>query len=373
MGLHAEHRGLVTMAMPVFGTLEDGTPIREVTLRSDAGAALTVMEWGAVVRDLVVPTVQGPQRVVLGFPRLEDYVKHSPHFGAIAGRFANRIRGGHFMLDGKVHQLPLNQEGRHSLHGGGNGFGKRPWMILHHDASSVTLGLLSPDGDHGYPGTLNVTCRYTMAEPATLRVELGAITDAPTVVNLCQHSYFNLDGSPDILDHELMLRANLMTPVDGDLIPSGEMRAVNGTPFDFRTPRAIRRLNADGSRHWHDHNWVLRREKCEPAMMPGQDKRGKWHAGLELALAAILRSPKNGLAMEVWTTEPALQFYDGFKVNIPVPGLGGQPYGPSAGLCLEPQHCPDSPNLPHFPSTVLRPGEVYGQVTEYRFGADATP
>lgn len=346
------------MAMPVFGTLDDGTPIREVRLRSGAGAALTVMEWGAVVRDLVVPTARGLQRVVLGFPRFDDYLRHSPHFGAIAGRFANRINGGRFTLDGKSHQLPLNQEGRHSLHGGGNGFGKRPWTFLHHDATSVTLGLLSPDGDHGYPGTMNVTCRYTMAEPATLRVELTAITDASTVVNLCQHSYFNLDGSPDILDHELMLRANLMTPVDGDLIPSGEMRAVNGSAFDFRTPRAIRTLNEDGSRHWYDHNWVLRREKREACAMPG----------LELALGAILRSPKNGLAMEVWTTEPALQFYDGFKVNTPVSGLDGQPYGPSAGLCLEPQHCPDSPNLPHFPDTTLRPGEVYGQVTEYRFG-----
>jgi aldose 1-epimerase len=295
---------------------------------------------------------------VLGFPRLDDYLKHSPHFGAIAGRYANRIRGGRFVLDGKAHQLPCNQDGRHSLHGGGQGFGKRPWTLLHHDDASATLGLVSPDGDHGYPGALTVACRYTLAEPATLRVELTATTDAPTIVNLCHHSYFNLDGSPDILDHELMLRANLMTPVDGDLIPSGEMAAVSGTPFDFRTPRPIRLLKPDGSRHGYDHNFLLRRDRREASALPG----------LDVALAAALRSPKNGLSMEVWTSEPALQLYDAGKLATPVPGLSGVTYGPCAGLCLEPQHCPDSPNLPHFPSTELRPGEVYRQITEYRFG-----
>jgi len=341
-----------------FGHLPDGTPVREVTLRSVAGATATIMEWGAVVRDMTVPVKGKPQRVVLGFAALDDYLKHSPHFGAIAGRFANRIEGGRFVLDGKAHQLKLNQAGKHSLHGGGGGFGKRPWTILHHDAASVTLALVSPDGDHGYPGALTVTCRYTLAEPATLRTELTATTDAATIVNLCQHSYFNLDGSPDVLAHELEVRANLITPVDEDLIPSGEVASVAGTPFDFRKSRPLRHDNADGSRHWYDHNFILRRDRREPSVM----------AGLEVALAATLRSPLNGLSMQVWTSEPALQVYDGFKTQTPVPGLGGSSYGSSSGLCLEPQHVPDSPNLPHFPTTVLRPGEVYRQVTEYRFG-----
>lgn len=345
------------MTLTAFGRLDDGTPIREVSLRSAAGAQMKVMEWGAVVRDLVVPAKAGPQRVVLGFDDLDSYLKYSPHFGAIAGRFANRIGGGRFVLDGEAFQLPLNQDGRHSLHGGGNGFGKRPWTILHHDAASVTLGLVSRDGDHGYPGALTVTCRYVLAEPATLRVELTATTDAPTILNLAQHSYFNLDGRPDILDHELELRANLMTPVDDDLIPDGSLAHVAGTPFDFRRPRPIRLAGADGTRHRYDHNFMLRR-----------DRTARDPSGLEIAHAATLRSPRSGLAMEVWTSEPACQAYDGFKVNTPVPGLDGQPYGPSAGICLEPQHVPDSPNLPHFPTTVLRPGSVYRQVTEYRFG-----
>jgi aldose 1-epimerase len=345
------------MTLTVFGHLPDGAPVREVTLRTAAGASATIMEWGAVVRDLVAPSASGPQRVVLGFDTLDAYLKHSPHFGAIAGRYANRIEGGRFMLDGVAHQLPLNQEGRHSLHGGGNGFGKRPWTILHHDAASVTLALVSPDGDHGYPGDLTVTCRYALLEPAELLIQLTATTSQATVLNLCHHSYFNLDGSPDVLDHALEVRANLITPVDADLIPTGAIASVQDTPFDFRKARPIRLHGPDGARVWYDHNWVLRRDRRAPARM----------VGLEVAHAATLRSPRNGLAMEVWTTEPCLQVYDGFKMNTPVPGLTGQPYGASAGLCLEPQHAPDSPNLPHFPSTVLRPGEVYRQETAYRF------
>jgi aldose 1-epimerase len=351
-------RAITSDSLTTFGKLEDRRAIREVVLRCPSGAKATIMEWGAVVRDLIVMGPNGAQRVVLGFPKLDDYINHSPHFGAIAGRYANRIRGGRFVLDGVAHQLPLNQAGKHSLHGGGQGFGKRPWAILHHDAASVTMALVSPDGDHGYPGELSVTCRYTLLDPGTLRVELTATSDAPTILNLCHHSYFNLDGSDDILDHELSVRANLITPVDADLIPDGSLVPVSGTPFDFRTPRPIRHANPDGTRHWYDHNFVLRREKWEP----------KAANGLELAQAATLRSVKSGISMEVWTTEPCLQVYDGFKIDTPVPGLDGKRYGACAGICLEPQHAPDSPNLPHLPSTVLRPGELYRQRTEYRFG-----
>ncbi len=339
------------MTLTTLGHLDDGRAIREVTLRSEAGAVATVMEWGAVVRDLQVPLAGGLQRVVLGFGRLDHYLKHSPHFGAIAGRFANRIEHGRFVLDGRAYQLPVNQDGKHSLHGGGNGFGKLPWTILHHDAASVTMALHSAAGDAGYPGALTVLCRYALAEPAALRVELTATTDAATIVNLCHHSYFNLDGSADILDHELELRANLITPVDADLIPSGEVESVAGTPFDFRKPRPIRLEGKGGQRRWYDHNWMLRRDRREVSVMPG----------LEVAHAATLRSPRNGLSMQVWTTEPAMQFYDGFKTNTPVEGLSGATYGPCAGLCLEPQHVPDSPNLPHFPSTVLSPARSIGR------------
>jgi aldose 1-epimerase len=229
-------------------------------------------------------------------------------------------------------------------------------LLLHADASSCTLGLVSPDGDAHYPGTLNVTCRYTLTEASALRVELSAFTDKPTILNLCHHSYFNLDGGADILDHTLAVRANVMTPVDADLIPDGSLAPVSGTPFDFRKPRPIRLTGPDGQRFWYDHNFVLRRERRENDV-----------SGLEIAHAATLASTKSGLAMEVWTSEPCLQVYDGFKVNTPVPGLEGKAYGANAGICLEPQHAPDSPNLPHLPSTVLRPGELYRQVTEYRF------
>lgn len=348
------------MSIREFGRIGDQA-ITEIALGNEAGATARIITFGAVVRDLVVPKPGGgTQRVVLGLETLDDYLNHSPHFGAIAGRFANRIGHGRFMLDGKVYQLPLNQDNRHSLHGGGHGFGKRAWRLLHNDPSSVTLGLVSPDGDAHYPGTLNVICRYVLAAPATLRVEFSAFTDQATIINLCHHSYFNLDGSPDILDHELMVRANIMTPIDAELIPDGSLAPVSGTPFDFRRPRAIRLLNEDGTRHWYDHNFVLRREKREAITH-----------GIELAHAATLASRKNGLAMEVWTSEPCLQVYDGFKVNLPVQGLDGARYGANAGICLEPQHAPDSPNLPHLPSTVLRPGELYRQVTEYRFGGSA--
>jgi aldose 1-epimerase len=343
----------------LFGTLADGTPIHEVTLRSPAGAQATIMEWGAVLRDLVVPHGGELRRVVLGFPTLSDYPAHSPHMGAIAGRYANRIAHGRFTLDGYDYRMPLNQAGRHCLHGGDQGFSKRPWTILHHDDASVNLALVSPDGDAGCPGTLSVWCRYSLVHEATLRIELTATTDAATIVNLAHHSYFRLDDAPDILDHELEIRANLITPVDAELIPDGSLADVAGTPFDFRKLRPIRRPGPDGTRFCYDHNFMLRRDKREPSVA----------AGLELAHAATLRSPSTGLAMQCWTTEPALQVYDGVRIDTPVAGLDGAPYGPSAGIAMEPQHVPDSPNLPHMPSTVLRPGEVYRQVTEYRFGA----
>ena len=327
----------------------DGVPVTEVAIASRAGARAKIMSWGAVVRDLEVPVAGGMQRVVLGLDTLADHVAHSPHFGAIAGRFANRIANGEVTLDGVARRLPRNQGGLHSLHGGGQGFGKRPWKLVSHDAHSVTLRLVSPDGDAGYPGTIEVTCTYRLLEPAILEVELHATCDAPTIVNLAHHSYFNLDGSADARDHELQMDAAFYTPVDADLIPTGEVRAVAGTPFDFTKARAVR--NAGGE--LYDHNFVLSR----------------WpDADTGLAHAATLRSRRNGLAMEVHTTEPAVQFYDGAKLALPVAGLGGARYGAHAGFCFEPQVFPDAPNRRHFPNAALRPGDAYRQVTQYRFG-----
>jgi aldose 1-epimerase len=344
------------MTMRVFGRLVD-REIRAVRLATPDAEA-EVLEFGAVVRDLKVRRRDGAmQRVVLGLNSIEDYVEHAPHFGAIAGRYANRIRHGRFRLDGIDYQLRLNQDGRHHLHGGGPaGFGKQPWTMVDHDATSVTLVHVSPDGTNGYPGTLQVTCRYQLVD-RTLRLTLTAATDKATIINLCHHSYFNLDGGADILDHNLEVRANVMTPADADLIPNGELQAVAGTPFDFRVARPVRLTAADGQRHWYDHNFMLRADVSEPSVA----------TGLQIARAATLASAKSGLELQCWTTEPCLHVYDGFKVAVPVAGLDGARYGANAGLCLEPQHAPDSPNLPHFPSTTLRPGHLYRQVTEYRF------
>ncbi len=347
------------MSVGGFGR-HDGRDVAEITIRSKAGMEAKIITYGAAVRDLVVPSGAGFQRVVNGLRTIGDYVRHSPHFGAIAGRYANRIGGGRFTIDGTGYQLPLNQENRHSLHGGGRGLGKQVWQLAAHGDDFATLIHVWPDGQDGYPGTLVTACTFRLVG-GILRIELSATTDRSTPVNLCHHSYFNLDGGETILDHTLELVADFYTPVDDDLIPTGEIRNVDGTPFDFRAARPVRREKPDGGgRFWYDNNFVLRRDRLEPS--------GVEH--LPLAHAATFASPKSGVAMEVWTTEPGLQVYDGFKTNVPVPGHDGVIYGPSSGLCLEPQHFPDSPNKPHFPDTVLHPGQVYRQVSEYRFASD---
>ncbi len=334
------------MTVRVFGEV-DGVVVHEVTLRSPDGAEAKIITWGATVRDLLVPHRGGLQRVILGLETLEDHVAHSPHMGAVAGRYANRLRDGRFTLDGRVFEVPRNLAGRHAVHGGGKGFGKRPWRLAWAEEDACALTLFSPDGDAGFPGDMTVTCVYRLLAPAMLRIELSATCSAATVVNLCSHCYFNLDGSETIADHRLKLEASFMTPVDEETIPTGEVRAVAGTPFDFRTERAIRSGTDDGFRC--DHNFVIAGE-----------------AGT-LRPAAVLSSPLNGLRMDVRSTEPGLQVYDGAKLAVPVRGLHGRAYGAFSGLCLEPQHFPDSPNRPHFPSTRLDPGEVRRQITEYAF------
>ncbi len=334
------------MSVHVFGMIDDA-PVMEVEIGSEAGARAKILTWGAVLRDLLVPTAQGVQRVTLGLNTIDDYLTHSPSFGAVPGRFANRIANGRFTLDGIQHQLDRKPGEKHTLHGGPKGFGKRIWKLNEHSSSSVELTLESADGEAGFPGAMSVVCIYRFVEPSTLRVELSATSDKTTIVNLTQHAYFNLDGSHDVLDHELMLGCDFFTPSDSELIPTGEIRAVEGTPFDFRKGRPIR--NAVGQTY--DTNFIASRA-------PGPDG---------LAWIATLRSPKNGLTLELHSTEPGVQVYDAAKLNCPVPGLDGAHYGPHAGLCLEPQAFPDSPNRRHFTDCVLRTDEEYRHVSEFRF------
>jgi aldose 1-epimerase len=345
------------MKARLFGEL-DGEPVYEVTIRSDNGTEAKVITWGAVIRDLIVRAGDKPQRVVLGLETLEDYVRHSPYFGAIAGRFANRIAHGRFRIGDETYQLSRNWKDEHSLHGGARGFGKQPWQLAGHDAASVTLTLFSPDGDEGYPGNLTATCTYRLVG-STLRVELTAAADAATPLNLAQHSHFNLDQSSSILDHTLQVAADFYTPTDADLIPTGEIRAVAGTPYDFRGPRPLRMTDpVTGDAFHYDINFVLRGDRVTASA----SKDGS------LAHAATVASPASGVSLEVWTNQPGLQVYDGWMTKVPVPGLDGARYGANSGLCLEAQLFPDSPNRPHFPDAILRPGRTYRQITEYRFG-----
>ncbi len=330
-----------------FGEFE-GVAIDQVTLRSKAGAFAKILTWGAVVRDLVVPSNGGSQRVILGLNSIEDYQAHSPYFGAVPGRYANRIAGGRFNLDGTTYSVSRNERGVNCLHGGKQGFGMVPWTLTASTENSVTLSLLSPAGDQGFPGALRATCVYTLLEPATFRFELTAATEAPTVVNLTSHCYFNLDGSADILDHLLSISADKRTPTDDDLIPTGDIVPVAGTPFDFSKPRSIR--NEAGQTY--DDNFVLNSERGESG----------------LRHAATAHSTKSGVTLQVFTNQPGLQFYNASKLNCPVAGLDGARYGRFGAFCLETQLFPDSPNKPQFPSSVLRPGGRYGNMTEFRFG-----
>ena len=334
------------MGVHVFGMIGEA-PVMQIEIRSQAGARASILTWGAVLRDLIVPTASGEQRVTLGLNSIEDYLAHSPSFGAVPGRYANRIANGHFTLDGVRHQLERKPNEKHTLHGGPHGFGKRIWKLMANDSSSVELELQSADGEAGFPGNLTARCLYRFIEPATLRVELSAVTDSPTIVNLTQHAYFNLDGSADVLDHELQLGCSFYTPADDELIPTGEIRSVAGTAFDFRKPRSIR--NAEGQTY--DTNFVV-------AATPGPD---------DLAWVATVRSPKNGMTLELHSTEPGVQVYDAAKLDCPVPGLDGAHYGAHGGLALEPQVFPDSPNRRHFPACVLRADEEYRHISEFRF------
>jgi aldose 1-epimerase len=324
--------------------------VEEVRITSPGGAMADIMTYGAIIRDLQVRLRNGQmQRVVLGLDSFDPYPDHSPFFGAIAGRVANRIGGASFVLDGKRHHLAANN-GRHCLHGGPEGMNRVNWRLLDHAADSVTLGYNSRDGENGFPGNLSATCVYRLEGEADLYCELSATTDAPTPVNLAQHNYYNLDGSSDTGAHLMEVFADFFTPNDMECIPTGEIRSLDGSPYDFRIAKPLKQI-IDGARFEYDSNFVLR------------------SGGGALAHAATVTSPVNGLALEVHTDQPGMQFYDGHKLALTIPGLGGAIYGASAGFCLEPQKFPDAVNKPHFPNTILRPGDAYRQTSLFRFKA----
>ena len=327
----------------VFGRLDDGTEVHECLIAAGDLEA-RIITYGAAVRQLRF----AGRDVVLGLNSLDDYLKYSPHMGAIAGRYANRIAKGRCEVDGTPIQLSCN-EGVNHLHGGVRGFGKRVWSLEQHDKRSVLLKYVSEDGEEGYPGRVEALCRYTLTGSGALRVKLTATTDAPTQVNLAHHSYFNLGDSADVLDHSVEIAAERYLPIDAAGIPTGDIHKVDWTPYDFCEGRRIRRKASEAGVVF-DHNFCL-----------ADAPRGT------LEFAAGVDAPDGDIRMEVWTTEPGIQFYDGYKLNVPVAGLGGCRYGPHAGFCLEPQRWPDSPNHEGFAGAVLRPGEIYAHVTEYRF------
>jgi aldose 1-epimerase len=331
----------------IFGTTGDGTSVHRFAI-TGGGLTASIIDWGAVVQDLRLADHDAP--LVLGFDRFEDYPAHSPYMGAIAGRYANRIANGRFAIGGTQFQADRNFLGKHTLHGGVHSFGNRMWEAVLHGDDFLTLALKDPAGTMGFPGALDVTCTYRMKIPGTLSVELSATCDQPTLCNLAHHSYFNLDdgGNGDILDHRMLVPAAAYLPVDDELIPTGVVEPVDDTAFDFRKARTIR-LEVEGEQVLYDHNFCL------------AAARGP------LGQAAWVQGASSGVEMEVWSTEPGVQFYSGAKVGPPVPGHGGRMYKPYAGFCLEPQIWPDSPNRPYFPQAVLWPGEIYRQVTEYRF------
>ncbi|MDK1490925.1 aldose epimerase family protein [Sinorhizobium sp. 7-81] len=329
----------------IFGHLASGEPVHRVTL---AGGGLTakVITWGAVIQDLRLEGHQPP--LVLGFEDFDSYPAHSSYFGATPGRNANRIGGGRFTLDGKAYQLELNEKGVTHLHGGSDNIAKRNWTIVDVAEDRVTFRITDPEGRAGYPGNCTVTCTYALRPGGILNVVYETEADAPTLANVCQHSYFNLDGGDDALDHDIMIAADHYLPTDERQVPTGEIRPVVGTAFDLTEMTPMRR-QMEGENSPFDHNFCLSPERMQ--------KRS----------VALVRSINSGVSLEVLTTEPGIQLYTGVKLNVPVPGLEGRRYGPYAGFCLETQIWPDAINHEGFPNAVLRPGETLRQETDYVF------
>ncbi len=349
-----------TITKSNFGMFQDSIPVSKYALVNANGMEVDVITYGGIITNLKAPGKDSTfQDVVLGFDSMDGYVDGSPYFGAIIGRYGNRIAKGTFKIDGNTYTVPTN-DGDNTLHGGTTGFDKVIWNaeeVKDGDNVGLKLTYTSPDGEMGYPGTLETTVTYTLQADNTLLVKYEATTDKPTVVNLTQHSYFNLSGdfNNTILDTEIMLNADHYLPVDAGLIPTGELRPVAGTPFDFNEAKAIgAEINAENDQLkkglGYDHCWVL------------NDTNG------EMKLAATAYDPRSGRFMEVTTTEPAIQFYTGNFLDGTLTQKGGQgTYAYRSGFCLETQHYPDSPNQSEFPSTVLNPGETYETTTSFKF------
>jgi aldose 1-epimerase len=341
-----------------FGKATDGTEIQLFTLTNPNGLKATISTYGGTLTSLLVPDKDGKMSdVILGFDKAEGYLspefkKSNPYFGALIGRYGNRIAKGKFTIDGKAYQVGVNNNGN-SLHGGNVGFNQKIWTAkpgTSADGQTLTLTYLSKDGEEGYPGNLNVTVTYTLTNDNALHIDYAATTDKATPVNLTNHAYFNLalGQSKDVLAHQVTLPADRYTVVDAQLIPTGELKPVKGTPFDFTTPHAIgeRIAQVPGG---YDHNWALNNAT-------GQHS------------AATVYEPTTGRTMEVKTDEPGVQFYTGNFLDGSLKGKDGVVYGKHAGFCLETQHFPDSPNQKDFPSTILKPGETYHTTTSYAFG-----
>ncbi|WP_443047075.1 aldose epimerase family protein [Streptomyces sp. NBC_00267] len=349
------------MVKTLFGRLADGTEIDSWALEN-GGTRMKVLSWGGIVQSLEIPDRHGRHAdVCLGFDTIEDYVARTPYFGALIGRYGNRIAEGRFTLDGEAHQVDVN-DGVNSLHGGATGFDRQVWDVEPFTEGSDTglrLYRTSPDGEMGYPGTLDVKVTYTLTGRGDWRVDYEATTDRATVVNLTSHVYWNLAGESagTVEGHELMIAAARYTPTDAGLIPTGELAEVSGTPFDFREPRTIgsglraghvQQVRAQG----YDHNWVLDKGvTAEPVHV------------------ATLRDPGSGRTLEIATDQPGLQFYSGNFLDGTLVGTGGRAYRQGDALCLETQHFPDSPNQSAFPSTLLRPGQTYRTTTIHSFGS----
>jgi aldose 1-epimerase len=346
---------LITQAP--FGLTPDGSPVEIFTLRKPGGIEARICNYGGILVSLKAPDRDGHLGdVVLGYDHFDGYLALSPYFGALVGRYANRIAQGTFPLEGVTYTLAVNN-GPNSLHGGRKGFDKMIWQATQSCSGAspmLSLNYLSKDGEEGYPGDLSVKAIYSLTDDDGLRLDFTATTDKTTIVNLSQHTYFNLAGKGDVLGHLLEIDADRFTPVDGTLIPTGELRPVAGTPFDFRQPTTIglRIGQADEQLkhgHGYDHNFVLN------------------HPMGRLDVVARVSEPVTGRVLEVSTTQPGLQFYSGNFLNGAITGKGGQVYHKHAGFCLEAQHFPDSPNHPAFPSVTLKPGEVYRNTIIYRF------
>jgi aldose 1-epimerase len=337
-----------------FGKLPDGSTAHLFTLRNASGMTVKVTDYGLIITEILVPDRNGKiGDVVLGFDNLDQYLKGHPFFGAIAGRYANRIAKAKFSLDGKEYTLAANN-GKNHLHGGKVGFDKKLWsseeLLSIPDRAGVAFRYTSKDMEEGYPGNLSLVVRYILTDDNELIIDYSATTDKKTVINVTNHSYFNLAGSGDVKDHEIQIEADQFTPVDAELIPTGEIKSVKGTPLDFTSPHKIGERMEQTGLGGYDHNFVLRGGVTEKPR-----------------LAARVSEPKTGRVLEVNTTEPGIQLYTGINLNGSLTGVGGVNYPKSAGLCLETQHYPDSPNNPSFPSVVLEPGKKFHSMTSFKF------